>query len=121
MQRLTIIVASADSARLYAALEAAMAWAALGRRARIFAQGEAVALLRAPLAFDGDAARRAAGQLDLAAMLDEAAAMEVELVVCQSGMALAGLTAPDLPPQVKAGGLVSLFAGITPDERLIVY
>lgn len=121
MQRLTIIVASADGARLYSALETAMAWAALGRRARIFAQGEAVALLRMPLAFDGDAARRAAGQLDLAAMLDEAAAMAVELVACQSGAAIAGLTAPDLPPQLKAGGLVSLLSDVTPEDRLIVY
>ena len=121
MPGLNTIVAAADPARLYAALETAMAAAALGRPARLFLQGEAVALLRAPVAFAGDAPRRAAGQLDLAGMVAEAAAMEVDLLVCQSGMALAGVTADQLAPQAKAAGLLSFLAGIGTDDRLVVY
>jgi len=121
LRRLTIIVAAADGARLYAAIEAAMAAAALGHGARLFLQGEAAALLRLPIGFAGDAARRGAGLPDLAQMIEEAAAMDVELIACQSGLALTGLTADAMAPQARAGGLVGLFADIGPDDRLLVY
>ena len=120
-QDLNIIVAAADGRRLYAALETGMAAAALGQRVRIFLQGEAAVLLRDPVAFDGDAARRAAGQPDLASLVEEAIAMEVGLFVCQSGMTLAGMTATELVPQVRAGGLVSFLADVGAEDRLIVY
>ena len=51
MPGLNIIVAAADGTRFYAALETAAAASALGRPARVFLQGEAAALLRAPVAF----------------------------------------------------------------------
>ncbi len=121
MQGLSIIVASADGARFYAALEAAAAATALGRPTRIFLQGEAAALLRAPVSFDGDEARRAAGQPDLVSLIAEAMAMDVRLIVCQSGMALAGMTASELVPQVRAGGLVSFLSEMGADDRLVVY
>lgn len=121
MPALNIIVAAAEGPRLYAALEAAMAAAALGRDVRIFLQGEAVALLRAPVGFAGDAARRAAGQPDLAGMIAEAGAMEITLLACQSGMALVGIDATGLAPHVRAGGLVSFLADVGPEDRLIVY
>lgn len=121
MPTLNVIVAAGDPGRLYAALEAAMAAAALGHGARIFLQGEAAALLRDPPFFSGDAARRAAGQPDLAAMVEEASAMQVVLFVCQSGMALTGVAATQLVPQVKAAGLVSFMADIGHDDRLIIY
>lgn len=121
MQRLNIIVAVAEGRRLYAALEAAMAMAALGRPVRIFLQGEAAALLRDPVSFAGDEARRAAGQPDLAWLVEEAIAMEIALFVCQSGMALVGMAATELVPHVRAAGLVSFLAEVAPDDRLIVY
>ena len=121
MSGLSIIVASADGAHFYAALETAAAAAALGRPARIFLQGEAAALLRTPVSFDGDAARRAVGQPDLASLIAEAMAMDVRLIVCQSGMALAGMTASELVPQVRAGGLVSFLSEMGSDDRLVVY
>lgn len=119
--RLILIVAGADGSRLYAAFEAATAWAALGRPARIFAQGAAAALLRAPMRFDGDTARRAVGQPDLAGIASEAAAMGVELIACQTGLALAGLAASDMVEQAKTGGLVSLLADVSPADRVVVY
>lgn len=121
MPGLNIIIASADGARFYAALEMATAATALGHAARLFLQGEAAALLRTPVAFAGDAARRAAGQPDLVSLIAEAMAMDVRLVVCQSGMTLVGLTASDLVPQVRAGGLVSFLADAGSDDRLVVY
>lgn len=121
MPGLNIIVASADGERFYAALEAAAAAAALGRPARIFLQGPAAALLRTPVAFAGDAARRAAGQPDLVSLIAEATAMDVRLVVCQSGMALTGMIASELVPQVRTGGLVSFLAEIGDADRLVVY
>ncbi|MDO9368755.1 MAG: DsrE family protein [Sphingopyxis sp.] len=121
MPSLNIIVAIADGRRLYAALEAGMAAAALGRPVRLFLQGEAAALLRDPVAFAGDAARRAAGQPDLAWMIVEAIAMEIELFVCQSGMALVGVVTTELVPHVKAAGLVSFMANICAEDRLVVY
>ncbi len=121
MQRLSIIVASRDGARFYAALETGIAVAALGRPARLFLQGEAAALLRTPVTFAGDGAREAAGQPGLAALIAEAMAMDVDLFVCQSGVALAGMTANDLVPQVRAAGLVSFLADARADDRLLVY
>ncbi|MBJ7500116.1 MAG: DsrE family protein [Sphingopyxis sp.] len=121
MQGLNIIVAVAEGRRLYAAVEAGMAAAALGRPVRIFLQGEAAALLRDPLSFAGDEARRAAGQPDLAWLVEEAIAMEVALFVCQSGMALVGMAATELIPHVRTSGLVSFLAEVGADDRLIVY
>ena len=121
MQGLNIIVAVAEGRRLYAALEAGMAAAALGRPVRIFLQGEAAALVRAPVSFSGDDARRAAGQPDLACLTEEPAAMDVALLVCQSGMALVGITATELVPHVRASGLVSFLADVGAADRLVVY
>lgn len=121
MRGLTVIVAAADAGRFYAALEMAMAAMARGTSVRVFLQSPAAALLRAPIGHDGDAARRAAGQPDLAGLVAEAAAMDIALFVCQSGMALAGMTANELPPHVRAGGLLSFLAEAGPEDQLVVY
>ncbi len=121
MPVLNIIVAVAEGRRLYAALEAGMAAAALGRPVRIFLQGEAAALLRNPVGVTGDEARRAAGQPDLAGMIEEAIATEIGLFVCQSGMALVGIAATELVTNVRAAGLVSFMADIGNEDRLVVY
>jgi predicted peroxiredoxin len=121
MPGLNIIVADAAGSRFYAALETAMASAALGQPARLFLQGEAVALLRTPVGFAGDGARVAAGQPDLAQMIAEAAAMDVAIIACQSGLALAGMTAGEMASHVRAGGLVGFLAGVGESDRLVVY
>ena len=121
MPGLNIVVAAADGGRFYAALETAAAASALGRPARVFLQGEAAQLLRTPVSFDGDPARRGAGQPDLASLIAEAMAMGVRLIVCQSGLALAGMTASELVPHVRAGGLVSFLAEAGAEDQLVVY
>jgi predicted peroxiredoxin len=121
MPGVSIIVASNDGGRFYAALETAITASALGRSARVFLQGEAAELLRVPVSFAGDGAREAAGQPGLAGLLAEAAAMDVDLFVCQSGMLLVGMTASELVPQVRAGGLVGFLADAAPDDQLLSY
>ena len=121
LPRVKMIVATRDGARLYAAMEAAIAMQALGRQVTIFFQGEAVAALTSPIAHAGDAARVAAGQPDLAWMVQEATEMEIALIVCQSGMAMQGLTVMELAPLVQVGGLIGFLAKGDPTDPLIVY
>ncbi len=116
---LNIVVAGEDPGRLHAALSVAAAWAALGRPARIFLQAEAVALLRAPPGED-DRRRREAGIPALADMLEECVALGASVTACQSGLALAGLSAEDLPAGVDTGGLVDFLAGSRTDDQLMM-
>lgn len=107
-QGLTIIVAGPDPARFHAALSLAAANTALDRPTRIFLQADAVALLRAPIAAPDDARYTAAGLPSLGAMLTEALGLGVEIIACQSGLALASMAATDLPPSVEVSGLIDM-------------
>jgi predicted peroxiredoxin len=120
MSDMNIIISTADGRRFYSALEAAIAWVALGKSVRIFLQGEAAALLRAPITHNGDDARRLAGQPDLAWLVNEAGEMEVEIHVCQSGLALVGMSIADADAIVKASGLISFLSTISPGESTIM-
>lgn len=102
MRGLTILVATADPARYHAALELAAAQAALGGRARVHLQGDAVTLLSAPG--------------DLAALCAEAIALGVRITACQTGLAADGAT---LPNGVEADGPVGLLSRLE-DDRLVV-
>jgi predicted peroxiredoxin len=118
MRGLTIIVAGTDPARLRGALELAAAWAALDRPACIFLQAEAVELLRtAP--DDGDKRRREAGLPGIQELLEEGLALGVKAIACQSGLALAGLSAEDLPAGVETGGLVDLLSRRAEDQLVL--
>jgi predicted peroxiredoxin len=105
MRGLMIVVAGADPARLHGALSLAAAWAALDRPAHLFLQADSVALLR-PGASEGDERYREAGMPGLRELLEESLALGVTVTACQSGLALAGLSAEDLPGGVEMGGLV---------------
>lgn len=119
MRALTIIVATADAERLRGALVLAAAQTALGGGATIFLQLDAVALLRAPMTGPRDAAHRAAGLPDLDALVQENLALGVTLIACQSGLALAGMGAADLPAGVETGGPVSLLQQMPDAARLL--
>jgi predicted peroxiredoxin len=121
MSQVNIIIAANDSARIYAAFEAAMAWAALGREVQVFAQGEAVAGLRRPIIHPGDRARQTAGQPDLAGLLGELRGMGVQLFVCQTGLALADLTMDMLAVEAKATGLVGFLAAVPQGAMVVTY
>lgn len=119
MRGLTIIVAGADGDRLHAALSLAAAHVALGGRGRLFLQAEAVTLLCPPIIAAGDAARQAAGLATLDQMLLEALDLGVELVVCQSGLAMSGLVASELDPRIAAEGMIGLLTDLG-DDRLVI-
>jgi predicted peroxiredoxin len=117
MRGLTILVATADTSRFRAALATAAAAAALGARARVFLHEEAAALLvEKP---DADAARlTSAGAPTQQQLLEIARESGVALIVCQTGLALAGLSMETLPADTQAGGLVSLLATLGEDRLL---
>ena len=120
MRGLTIIVAAAEPSRLHAALSVAAAAAALDRNARLFLHAEAVAMMRAPISSPRDRDYAAAGLPTLSELLGEAAGLGVEIVACQSGLPLAGMTATELPAGVRTGGLVELLSSSEDDQLLFV-
>ncbi|WP_239018094.1 peroxiredoxin [Sphingomonas flavalba] len=99
MRGLTLIVLTADRERLDAAIAVASATAALGGRSRLYLHDRAVALLHG-------------------ASLDDALALGVEVIACQSGLAAAGLALDRFDPRIAGGGLVSLLAEAG-DDRII--
>lgn len=119
MPGLTIIVAGADPDRFHAALSLAAANAALAERSRVFLQGEAAGLLEPADPSEADRRREEHGVPMLHELLTEALAMGVEVIACQSGLALAGMSAERLPPGVTTGGLVELLAGRRGDQLVI--
>ena len=120
MRALRIVVATADAERLRGALVLAAAQAALGGETAIFLQLGAVRLLRAPISAPEDEAHVAAGLPSMAALLAEAVALGVNVLACQSGLALAGLEASDLPRGVEVSGPVSFLQGTEDQARLLL-
>ncbi len=109
MRGLTIIVAGPDPDRLRAALTLACAAAALGGRTRVYLHEAAVTLLTAP----GTAPEGLPDLTELRAIADDSG---VALIACQTGLALAGLSADT--QRVAAGGLIDLLATLK-DDRLV--
>jgi predicted peroxiredoxin len=119
MPGLTIIVATADPDRFHAALSVAAANAALGERSRIFLQGEATALLR-DASSPADTERTRHGVPTVSQLLDEARALDVEIIACQSGLALCGLSAIGLPEGVTTAGIVQILSTLGDNQLVIV-
>lgn len=113
---LTIVLGEAAPERLRTALTLAAANAALGGRTRLFLQGDAVALLRPPLAAPEDARHAAAGLPTLSQLWGEAVGLGMEAIACQSGLALAGMEASALASGVTVGGPVSVLQGLGEDR-----
>jgi len=117
---LTILVAVGDAERLHAALSFAAAAAATGDPVSLHLHEGAVGLLRVPMMAPGDTARRKAGLPDLAQMWEEALALGVAVSVCQSGLALSGLSLEGLDPRIEAQGPLGLLAR-TGAGRMLVF
>jgi predicted peroxiredoxin len=118
MRGLTLILAAPDAPRFHAALSIAAASAAAGGATRLYLQDAAVGLLAQPFRSPDDDAHRAAGLPTLAQMLDEALGLGVKIIACQSGLAMALLSAEALDGRIEIGGLVGLFATLG-DDRLV--
>ena len=114
---LTIIVASGDPERFHAALAVAAANAALGARSRVYLHATAAVLADracpAMLGSQGD------GVPTLAELLDEALAIGVAIIVCQSGLAAAGIGAETLTNGIETGGLIELLSSLDGDQLLM--
>ncbi|HET8612848.1 MAG TPA: DsrE family protein [Sphingomonas sp.] len=120
MRGLTIIVADMSSERFRTALGLAAAQAALGGRARVFCQGEAVSVLRPPIQGMEDDAHEDAGLPTLAMLFEEALGLGVELIACQSGLQLTNTDAATLDRRITFGGLVSLMQTLGEDRLVSV-
>ena len=118
MRGLTIIVAGQDPARLRSALGMAATQAALGGPARLFLDGTAVSLLRAPVVGPDDAEHQAAGLPTLGELVDTCFALGARIILCQTGLALAGLAAASLDPRLETGGMTRILATLG-DDRLV--
>ncbi|MBY0519498.1 MAG: DsrE/DsrF/DrsH-like family protein [Sphingomonas sp.] len=116
---LAIMLVTEDSVRARAALSVALAHVALGGRVRIYAHERAVALFaQAPRLDDETETLAAAGLPDRLAMLAMAIESGVELIACQTGLAIAGLSIGELVLGTEPGGLVALLATLG-DDRLV--
>ncbi len=120
MRGLTVIVADISSARFRAALALAAANAALGGRARLFCQGEAVAVLRPPIQGMEDDTHENAGLPALADLFEEALGLGVELIACQSGMQLTNTDIRTLDRRIGYAGLVSVMQTLEADRLVVV-
>ena len=63
--------------------------------------------------------RSAAGLPTLAQLFEEALAMPVEVILCQSGLAMAGMDVGQLDPRISTGGLIGVVAAAG-DDRLVL-
>ena len=116
---LAILLVSDDPARLRTALTLARTEIALGGTAQIFLQGEAAPLLRSPITSPRDADWLAAGEPNLATLLDEALEDGVAISLCQSGLAMANIKAHELDSRLTFSGPVAFLATITQGVRLL--
>ncbi len=116
---LALLLVGDDPARLRAGLTFGRAEVALGGTARLFLQGAAAALLRPPVADPRDADWLAAGEPDLASLLDAALDDGVAVSLCQSGLAMAGMDARTLDKRIALTGPIAFLADAGPDVRLL--
>ena len=119
MRELRIIVATADAERLRGALVLAASQAALGGKASIFLQLDAVSLLRPPIAAPQDEDHRAAGLPTLAVLIREALDLGVIMLACQSGLGLSGLAPDQLPAGIDVGGPIAFLQATDDQARLL--
>ena len=118
MRALTIILATPEEARLRSALGLALSHQALGGAATLFFDTAAVPALRPPITGAEDARWIAAGLPGLADLINEALEAGITLIVCQAGLAAAGLTMAELDSRIQGGGMIGLLTALG-DGRLI--
>lgn len=102
MRGLGVIVAGPDPVRFRSALTLAAAQAALGGRTRVLLDSAAVGLAAAP-----------------DEILESCFDLGVAVMLCQSGLAMAGLEAAGLDSRFDYGGMVGWLADLG-DDRLIL-
>ena len=101
---LAIIVATGDPERLQTALTLAASHAALGGRTRLLFDSAAVGL-----------AAEASGSL-----WESCLELGADVILCQTGLAAAGLDAASLDPRFSFGGMIGLLADLGKDRLVVV-
>ncbi len=119
LRGLTIIAVSGDRERFRAALTLACTQSALGGAVRLFAH-EGAAPLLVPDDDAGDAALIESGVPTRGQLLAMAIDAGVSLIVCQTGLAIAGRQATDLAPGVETGGMVAILATLGEDRLVTI-
>ena len=117
---LALIAIGADAGRLRQALILGRAEIALGGEARLLAQGESVMLFRTMLVLEEDERWQAVGEPTLAELIDEAIGDGVEIALCQTSVAMMGLTPEAFHPAIDYAGPVAFLAGLGASDRLVV-
>ncbi len=110
---------TADAERLRGALTVAAAQAALGEPVAMLLLHDAVTLLGGAPA-PADARHRAHGLPTLAELIGDALELGVELVACESGLDLVGLSAEELDARVSVSGPVTFLQGREAGEQLLL-
>jgi predicted peroxiredoxin len=118
MRGLTVILVEPLAERLRAGLMLAMTTVAMGGRGRVFLQNEAVMVLRVPILSLSDADYVDAGLPDLVTTINEALAMGVEIILCQTGMHLTESRADDFDARCSFAGPASVLGDLG-DDRLL--
>lgn len=119
LRGLTIVVAGDSPMRFREALVLAAAQAALGAPSQLFLQGAAVALMRQPVTCAADDANAAAGLPRLDELIDEALALGVRFVLCQTGLHLAAIDRATLDKRIDYSGPLEILRTLD-DDRFIV-
>lgn len=120
MPGLNLVILFDDKERFRGALTLALANVAMGKLSSIFIQLDATSVLSAPISAPRDAAHASHGLPTLAELVCEALDAGVRIIVCQSGLTLAGLEADALDPRIEAGGPLSFLQSLPPEDRLVI-
>ena len=116
---LAVVLSEANHGRLHAALTLACAAAALGRPVRLFFHGDSVAALTAGRQWQGDATYRAAGLPSVGELVESALGLGAQLMACQTGLQMIGVTAASLPEGIETGGMVAFIADARDDDLVM--
>ncbi|MDE2334985.1 MAG: DsrE/DsrF/DrsH-like family protein [Rhodospirillales bacterium] len=112
--RLGILLLSASSSRVHAAMMLATTAASLGRAVVLFATDAGVAALLAEGAAgqeaDGEARRRSLGVATCAELAAAAVELGVRVVACETALRLAQIAPERLAPGVEIAGMATLLA-----------
>ncbi len=119
VDRFSIMVASADERSIWSALSLALAQAARGKTVSLFLSGYACAVAHKDFGAQTDAHHIAQGVATLQELLATCQEMNIELQVCQSGMALCELAADALRSGATPTGLIRWLTEVDAPDVII--
>jgi predicted peroxiredoxin len=119
MSGLKIIVLTDDAERFRGGLILAITHNAMGGNAAVFLQLDAVRLLAPGMSGPRDTTHLSAGLPDLATLITEALDADVQILICQTGLALCGMDATMLDPRIQPSGPITFLHELAATDRLL--